>query len=82
VARAEASVEAYGVPESVANLGDRRRGGTGSGRLSTGGGAAGTASQQRRAEEALSGCVADEGQLSQLDDASLCHGWAGLVLDG
>jgi hypothetical protein len=35
--------------------------------------------RQRRAEEALTGCVADEGQLSQLGDVSLCHGWAGLV---
>ena len=35
--------------------------------------------RQRRAEEALAGCVADE-QLSLLGDASLCHGWAGLVL--
>jgi hypothetical protein len=34
---------------------------------------------QRQAEEALAGCVADECQLSQLSDASLCHGWAGLV---
>jgi hypothetical protein len=36
--------------------------------------------RQRRAEEALAGCVTDEEQLSQLSDASLCHGWAGLVL--
>jgi len=35
--------------------------------------------RQRRAEEALAGCVADERQLAQLGDASLCHGWAGLV---
>lgn len=35
--------------------------------------------RQRRAEDALAGCVADESQLSQLLDASLCHGWAGLV---
>jgi len=34
---------------------------------------------QLRAEEALSGCVADEQQLSLLGDASLCHGWAGLT---
>ncbi|MGH4014490.1 MAG: lanthionine synthetase C family protein [Pseudonocardiaceae bacterium] len=35
--------------------------------------------RQRRAEQALARCVADERQLSQLSDASLCHGWAGLV---
>lgn len=35
--------------------------------------------RQRRAEEALAGCVADDRQLSQLGDASLCHGWAGLI---
>jgi hypothetical protein len=27
----------------------------------------------------LAGCVSDEHQLAQLIDASLCHGWAGLV---
>lgn len=37
------------------------------------------AQRRRRAEKALAGCVADEQQLSQLGDASLCHGWAGLV---
>ncbi|MER5647363.1 lanthionine synthetase C family protein [Streptosporangium sp. NPDC002524] len=35
--------------------------------------------RQRRAEEALARCVAGE-QLSLLGDASVCHGWAGLVL--
>jgi len=35
--------------------------------------------RQRRAEEALIGCVTDDRQLSQLSDASLCHGWAGLL---
>ena len=35
--------------------------------------------RQRRAENALAGCIADEEQLSQLGDLSLCHGWAGLV---
>jgi len=35
--------------------------------------------RRRRAEEALAGCIADDTQLSQLGDASLCHGWAGLV---
>jgi len=31
------------------------------------------------AEAALLGCVTDERQLAQLTDASLCHGWVGLV---
>jgi hypothetical protein len=35
--------------------------------------------RQRRAERALAECIADEAQLSQLVDASLCHGWAGLL---
>jgi hypothetical protein len=35
--------------------------------------------RQRRAEDALAGCVADDSQLARLGDASLCHGWAGLV---
>ncbi len=35
--------------------------------------------RQRQAEEALAGCLIDEGQLAQLTDASLCHGWAGLL---
>lgn len=35
--------------------------------------------RQRRAEQALAECAADESQLSQLLDASLCHGWAGLL---
>jgi hypothetical protein len=35
--------------------------------------------RQRLAEHALAGCVTDEGQLAQLRDASLCHGWAGLI---
>ena len=35
--------------------------------------------RQRHAEEALLGCIDDEAQLSQLIDAGLCHGWAGLV---
>ncbi len=41
--------------------------------------ALGNPQRQRRAENALAGCIADEEQLSQLGDASLCHGWAGLV---
>lgn len=35
--------------------------------------------RRQRAEQALAGCVADERQLAQLSDASLCHGWAGLA---
>lgn len=41
--------------------------------------ALGDPQRQRRAEEALTGCIADEAQLAQLADASLCHGWSGLV---
>jgi hypothetical protein len=35
--------------------------------------------RQRAAEDALAGCVRDEEQLALLRDASVCHGWAGLV---
>jgi lantibiotic biosynthesis protein len=35
--------------------------------------------RQRLAEQALAECAADERQLAQLRDVSLCHGWAGLV---
>ncbi|MGH3804316.1 MAG: lanthionine synthetase LanC family protein, partial [Pseudonocardiaceae bacterium] len=35
--------------------------------------------RQRRAENILAGCVTDDTQLAQLGDASLCHGWAGLI---
>lgn len=35
--------------------------------------------RQRAAEHALTACITDERQLALLDDASLCHGWAGLV---
>ena len=35
--------------------------------------------RQRHAEAALLGCITDADQLSQLSDATLCHGWAGLV---
>lgn len=41
--------------------------------------ALGDQQRQRRAEQALAGCVADEAQLSSLTDSSLCHGWAGLL---
>ncbi|WP_333761927.1 lanthionine synthetase C family protein [Streptomyces sp. IBSBF 2390] len=32
-----------------------------------------------QAEQALAGCLVDDQQLAQLTDASLCHGWAGLI---
>lgn len=35
--------------------------------------------RQLRAEADLVACVSDERQLSQLNDASLCHGWAGVL---
>jgi lantibiotic biosynthesis protein len=35
--------------------------------------------RHRIAERAMAGCVADSRQLAQLSEASLCHGWAGLV---
>jgi len=35
--------------------------------------------RQDDAELALAGCLADHRQLDQLTDASLCHGWAGLL---
>jgi hypothetical protein len=35
--------------------------------------------RQRHAEAALLGCITDAAQLIQLSDATLCHGWAGLV---
>jgi hypothetical protein len=41
--------------------------------------ALGDTRRQQIAEQALAGCVADEQQLAQLRDASLCHGWAGLL---
>ncbi|MFF5146725.1 lanthionine synthetase C family protein [Streptomyces sp. NPDC013157] len=41
--------------------------------------ALGDRDRQRRAEQALAGCLADDQQLAQLTDASLCHGWAGLI---
>lgn len=34
---------------------------------------------QDAAEETLLDCVTDESQLALLDDASLCHGWAGVL---
>jgi hypothetical protein len=35
--------------------------------------------RKRDAEAALATCITEDMQLSQLRDASLCHGWAGLV---
>ncbi|WP_329127306.1 lanthionine synthetase C family protein [Streptomyces sp. NBC_01465] len=35
--------------------------------------------RQQLAETALAGCLADERQLAQIRDLSLCHGWAGLI---
>ncbi|MGH3630030.1 MAG: lanthionine synthetase C family protein [Sciscionella sp.] len=43
------------------------------------GSALGDPRRQRRAETALASCIADDTQLAQLRDDSLCHGWAGLV---
>ncbi|MGW1171622.1 lanthionine synthetase C family protein [Streptomyces sp. NPDC002550] len=41
--------------------------------------ALGDRDRQRQAEQALAGCLADDKQLAQLTDASVCHGWAGLI---
>ncbi|QKV97308.1 lanthionine synthetase C family protein [Streptomyces sp. NA02950] len=41
--------------------------------------ALGDTARQRHAEHALAACLADPHQLGQLTDASLCHGWAGLL---
>jgi hypothetical protein len=35
---------------------------------------------QRLAEDALTTCAADPEQLARVDDATVCHGWAGLCL--
>lgn len=40
--------------------------------------ATGDTARQRLAEDALTACLADTGQLAHLTDAGLCHGWAGL----
>lgn len=42
-------------------------------------GAPGLARAQQIAALALTGCLADDTQLALLTDASLCHGWAGLL---
>jgi hypothetical protein len=36
--------------------------------------------RQRLGEDALNACINDELQLPRIDNATLCHGWAGLVL--
>jgi hypothetical protein len=36
--------------------------------------------RRRMAEDALAGCLTDTRQLARLNGASLCHGWAGLLL--
>jgi lantibiotic biosynthesis protein len=41
--------------------------------------ALGDPGRYRLAEQALAGCLADERQLAQLSDASLCHGLAGVL---
>ncbi|RBM14153.1 lanthionine synthetase C family protein [Streptomyces sp. PT12] len=41
--------------------------------------ALGDPQRKQLAEEALLGCLDDERQLAQLTDASLCHGWAGVL---
>ncbi|WP_158239615.1 lanthionine synthetase C family protein [Streptomyces carminius] len=38
------------------------------------------ATTQRLAEDALTTCAADPEQLTRVDDATACHGWAGLCL--
>ncbi|WP_324783412.1 lanthionine synthetase C family protein [Streptomyces sp. H51] len=47
--------------------------------LQLAGRALGDTTLQERAEQALAGCLLDPQQLALLTDASLCHGWAGLV---
>ncbi len=41
--------------------------------------ATGDLARQRRAENDLAGCLSDPGQVAQLIDLTLCHGWAGLI---
>lgn len=41
--------------------------------------ALGDQARQRDAQDALARCVTDEAQLARLGDASLCHGWAGVL---
>jgi hypothetical protein len=42
--------------------------------------ATGDTSRRLLAEQALASCLADPKQLGRMSDASLCHGWAGLLL--
>jgi lantibiotic biosynthesis protein len=41
--------------------------------------AVGDPTRRHHAEQALTGCLTDDRQLTQLATAGLCHGWAGLV---
>jgi class I lanthipeptide synthase len=41
--------------------------------------ALGDTTRKHLAEQALEGCLSDPEQLGRLTDASLCHGWAGLL---
>jgi hypothetical protein len=47
--------------------------------LQLAGRALGDTALQEQAEQALAGCLLDPQQLALLTDASLCHGWAGLI---
>jgi len=47
--------------------------------LQLAGQATGDTRRQRTAERALLGCITNDRHLAELNDASLCHGWAGLV---
>ncbi len=40
--------------------------------------ATGDTARQDMAEQALTACLSDPAQLSQITDSSMCHGWAGL----
>ncbi|MFF2650443.1 lanthionine synthetase C family protein [Streptomyces sp. NPDC058045] len=42
--------------------------------------ACGRTDTQRQAEDVLLSCVSDARQLERLEDASVCHGWAGVCL--
>lgn len=44
--------------------------------------ALGDSARQRAAEAALTQCLSDPAQLGHIDDPTLCHGWAGVVLTG
>ncbi|GAA1614019.1 lanthionine synthetase C family protein [Catellatospora bangladeshensis] len=44
--------------------------------------AAGDSERQQSAETALVRCLSDPGQLRQITDPALCHGWSGVALTG